>query len=287
MMKLVMNTGAFAARHGDPFAIEMIQSAGFDAFDLGFFREDNPIYTDGYLAHAKALKKHADALGIPCLQAHSPFFRLVSEEDVARILVLHRRALESCSVLECPILVVHPGNDFTAEQNFERLYAPLLPLAEKYGVRMATENMWNWDKERDASVAAACSTAADFNAHIDIASSYYLTGCLDLGHAEMNDSPTGAADMIRAMGKERISCLHVHDNDKHYDTHTLPFAYTHKRPLHINWESVIEALREIGYAGHFTYEADNFFKYYPDELLPSALAHARDVGRYFVKRLTE
>ena len=286
-MKLVTNTGSLAARFGHLDAIDMIKNAGFDGFDISMDPASTPIFTDDYLAYAKAVKKRADERDIPCLQAHSPFARLVSEEDVARVLTLHRRSLEICHELECPIVVVHPGNDFTAEQNFERLYAPLLPLAEHYGVRMATENMWNWDKERDVSIPVACGTAADFNAHIDIAGSHYLTGCLDIGHAEMNDSETGAADMIRAMGKDRISCLHVHDNDKHYDTHTIPFAYTHKRPHHINWESIIEALREIGYNGHFTYEAGNFYRHYPGELIPSALSHMQDIGRYFIKRLTE
>ncbi len=282
-MKLVTNTGPFSARFDDFVAISMIKNAGFDGFDLSLFDARHPIRADGYLAHAKAVKRHADALEIPCLQAHSPFFRLETTEDVEAILALHRRALEMCHVLECPLLVVHPGNNFSAEENFARIYAPLLPLAEQYGVRIATENMWNWDKEREVSVAAACSTAADFNAHIDIASSYYLTGCLDLGHAEMNDDPFGAAEMIRAMGKGRISCLHVHDNGKHRDDHTVPFAY----PCKIDWESILFALREIGYDGHLTYEIDKFFRRYPDELLPSALSHAADVGRYLIKRITE
>ncbi len=282
-MKLVMNTEPISDRFGDFVAIEMLKNAGFDAYDLTMCGKDHPVHSDDYLAHAKAVRKHADALGIPCVQAHSVFFRLESAQDVARILTLHRRAIEMCNILECELLVVHPGNDFSAEENYARLYAPLLPMAEKYGVRLASENMWNWDKERGVSTAAACSTAEDFNAHIDIANSHYLTGCLDLGHAEMNDNPTGAADMIRAMGKDRISCLHVHDNDKHRDNHTIPFAY-HGR---IDWESVIAALREIGYAGNFTYETERFFKRYPAELLPFALSHMQDVGRYFVKRLTE
>jgi sugar phosphate isomerase/epimerase len=55
----------------------------------------------------------------------------------------------------------------------------------------------------------------------------------------------------------------------------------------IDWESVIEALREIGYEGHFTYEAGNFIRYYPEELLMLGLTHMEKVGRYFIKRITE
>ena len=271
-MKLVTNTGSLAARFGHLDAIDMIKNAGFDGFDISMDPARNPIFTDDYLAYAKAVKKRADERDIPCLQAHSPFARLVSEEDVARVLTLHRRSLEICHELECPIVVVHPGNDFTAEQNFERLYAPLLPLAEHYGVRMATENMWNWDKERDASIPVACGTAADFNAHIDIAGSHYLTGCLDIGHAEMRGLSTTAVDMIRTLGP-RLAALHVHDNDLHLDSHAIPFS------MQIDFAAVAAALREVGYTGYVTLESERHLASYTPDTVAAGLAEMAAAAR--------
>ena len=271
-MKLVTNTGSLAARFGHLDAIDMIKNAGFDGFDISMDPASNPIFTDDYLAYAKAVKKRADERDIPCLQAHSPFARLVSEEDVARVLTLHRRSLEICHELECPIVVVHPGNDFTAEQNFERLYAPLLPLAEHYGVRMATENMWNWDKERDASIPVACGTAADFNAHIDIAGSHYLTGCLDIGHAEMRGLSTTAVDMIRTLGP-RLAALHVHDNDLHLDSHAIPFS------MQIDFAAVAAALREVGYTGYVTLESERHLASYTPDTVAAGLAEMAAAAR--------
>jgi sugar phosphate isomerase/epimerase len=232
------------------------------------------------LDYAKAVKKAGDACGIPCVQAHSPFGTISSPEDFDFYVTLHRRAIEMCHELECDMLVVHPGNHYGAVDNYTNLYAKLLPLAERLGVRLATENMWNWNEEKTITHPSACGTVEDFCAHIDIANSYYLTGCLDLGHAEMTDAP-GAATMIRGLGKSRIGCLHVHDNDHLRDKHTLPYQGK------IDWESVIEALREIGYEGHFIYEAGNFIKYYPDELVMLGLTHMEQVGRYLIKRITE
>lgn len=277
-MKLVTNTGMLFKRFDDVTAVRMIAEAGFDAYDISLDRENHPIYGDDYLSHAKTVKKEADAIGIPCLQAHSPFGRIKSREDFAHYVALHRRAIEICHELECDMLVVHPGNNYNAAKNYTNLYEKLLPDAERLGVRLATENMWNRKPITKRTYPAACGTIADFCAHIDIANSYYLTGCLDIGHAEMPGAP-GAATMIRGLGKARLGCLHVHDNDLIGDKHTLPFQGK------INWDSVIEALREIGYEGHFTYEAGNFFKRYPDELLPLALKHMEQVGRYLISRI--
>ena len=280
-MKLVMNTNNLFGRWGDDaLAVRTIAAAGFDAYDITLDLPTHPIRTDAYLEHANTLKKAADACGMPCLQAHSPFGKIASLEDFEFYVALHRRAIEMCHELECGMLVVHPANNYGAADNYTNLYEKLLSLAERLGVRLATENMWNWDEEKTVTHPTACGTVEDFCAQIDIANSYYMTGCLDLGHAEMTGAP-GAATMIRGLGKSRLGCLHVHDNDLARDKHTLPYQGK------IDWEGVIEALREIGYEGHFTYEAGNFIKRYPDELVMAGLMHMEQVGRYFIKRITE
>ncbi len=280
-MKLVTNTGLLGKRWNDFKAVRMITEAGFDAFDFSMDDKEHAIRGDDYLDHAKKVRYVAKECGIPCVQAHSPFGRIGSAEDFEQFIALHTRAMEMCHVLECDLLVVHPGNDYSARENYEYLYEKLLPTAERLGVRMATENMWNYrDETKTLTYPTACGSVEDFAAQIDMANSPYLVGCLDLGHAEMTDAP-GAAALIRGLGKDRIACLHVHDNDLVHDSHTLPFSGK------INWESVIEALREIDYEGHFTYEAGGFYKRYPDELIPTALSHMERVGRYLIKRLTE
>jgi sugar phosphate isomerase/epimerase len=88
----------------------------------------------------------------------------------------------------------------------------------------------------------------------------------------------GAPKMIRALGK-RIGALHVHDNDLIYDDHIFPFAGFS------NWEEITSALAEVGYSGHFTFEADQSMTRYPDELLPYCLKLLERTGRYLIKRI--
>lgn len=103
------------------------------------------------------------------------------------------------------------------------MYLELLPFAKDCGVKIATENMWNWDDAKDESCFAACAISESFIEHIDAVNDPYLVACLDIGHAEMRGSGSGAANMIRALG-HRLQALHIHDNDRWHDSHQIPFS---------------------------------------------------------------
>lgn len=285
-MKIVQLTEDLRDRFGDREAIRMIKEAGFDGYDYSMFHmlsTKEEIGSDGYLAYAKGLRAYADSIGMPCLQAHAPFRGLKNAEEVKEFLPYLRRSVEIACVLGCPILIIHPANNYTAEQNYEQIYRPLLPLAKECGVKIATENMWNYDEQNKIAYPAACGSCEDFCRHVDIANDAALGACLDIGHAEMPSAP-GAAALIRALGPDRLIALHVHDNDRLNDLHILPFS-TEGR---IAWRPIIDALREIGYRGNFTLEASiKVYRRYPNELLPAVLRFAAEIGRYFVREITK
>ena len=119
-----------------------------------------------------------------------------------------------------------------AEQNAE-MYAELLPFAKQCGVKIAAENMWNWDHVKNQPTFAACASSEDFKKHIDIVNDPYLVACLDIGHAEMRGSGDGAVNMIRALGY-RLQALHIHDTDRWHDNHQIPFS------MNIDFEAIIQ-----------------------------------------------
>ena len=59
--------------------------------------------------------------------------------------------------------------------------------------------------------------------------------------------------MIRALG-HRLQALHIHDNDRWHDSHQIPFS------MSIDFAPIAAALKEIGYKGWFTLEADYYLK---------------------------
>lgn len=285
-MKLVTLTSDGINRFGTPETVRKIARAGFDAYDCTLCHmtrktpEGERLAGPDYMKWAKEVKDAADEFGIPCTQTHSIFPTLTDINNTDTMLYYTLRCMEISAYLGADIVVVHPGNNYGPQDNYKYLYEKILPEAEKLNIRIATENMWNTIQGIDhfEAVPAACGTSSDFAAHIDIAQSNRLVACVDIGHAEMKNSE-GAANMIRALGHDRVKALHVHDNDCLHDSHVAPFAGQ------IKWDPVIEALRDIDYDGNFTYEADSWMPGLPDELFSAKLEFLEKTGRYFIQRL--
>ena len=264
-MKISTQTSSTAKLVGDEKAVELIAKAGFDAWDFSMFdmckydwgkkillENNHPLAGNNYLAFARRLKQIGLDNGIVCNQSHAPF-----PTACAEIRSYYKRAIECTSEAGGEICVIHPDNNKTAEENGE-MYRELLPFARECGVKIATENMWNWDSEKDESSFAACATSEDFVKHIDVVNDDFLVACLDIGHAEMRGSGNGAANMIYELGS-RLQALHIHDNDKWHDSHQIPFS------MSIDFVPIVKALKDIGYSGYFTLEADYFLDTYNSE----------------------
>ena len=99
-----------------------------------------------------------------------------------------------------------------------------------------------------------------------------------MGHAEIMGEDTSAVDMVKTLGK-RIKALHLHDNDKHKDSHMPPFSMT------IDYKPIIKALKEIGYDGYFTLEAyaylASFDSYNVFEGIKNMAASAKKLAKMF------
>ena len=52
----------------------------------------------------------------------------------------------------------------------------------------------------------------------------------------------------------------------------------------MNWQSITYALREIGYCGEFTYEADSFLKGFAPDVLQTAARFMVDIARYWAAK---
>lgn len=284
-MLLSTQTEGIASRLGDAEAVKILCEAGFDALDYSMFRftyPDNPLDRDGFKEHVRSLRDAADRYGVTFNQSHAPFPSCIEGNDDYNRITLGRivRALEASSILGVRIMVVHPSyySDTSSmkERNLD-FYRRLQPYCEEYNVKVALENMWGRDAVTRKIIPNVCSTGETFADYLDGLDSRFFTACLDLGHSGLVGSD--AASMIRALGHDRLKALHVHDNDFINDTHTAPFYGM------MDWDSIIGALRDIGYDGDFTFEADNFYQRVPAPLLPQAAGYLQQIGRYFLSAL--
>ncbi len=256
-MKLKISTEISSAAKiiGEERTVEYVGRAGFDSYDLSMFDmarydkskkclvpTDHPLAGRDYLSFVRRLRRVAEDNGITCNQSHAPF--PTSAPCVRDYLM---RAIECTAEAGGEYCIVHPANNATPEENAE-FYFSLLPFARDYGVKLACENMWNWNHEEDHARPAACSDPAGFNAHLDAVNDEYLVACLDIGHAEMYGLGTSAPEMIDALGG-RLRALHIHDNNRRRDLHGMPFS------MDIDFGAVIDALKRINYRGYLTLEA--------------------------------
>ena len=261
-MKTSTEINSAAKFVGEERAIEYIAKAGFEAWDFSMFRmckydrptktlldNDHPLAGKDYLKFARRLRQIGLDNGIECNQSHAPF-----PTYAPQIRAHYKRAIECTAEAGGKICIIHPDNYKSAEENAE-IYHELLPFAKSCGVRIATENMWNWNDELNQAAPAACSHHDDFVKHIDVVNDEYFTACLDIGHAEMRGLNTSAVEMIRALGP-RLGALHVHDNDLHYDSHQIPFS------MQINFDVIVKALKEVCYKGDMTLEADTYLHHF-------------------------
>ena len=264
---------------GERKAIELIAGAGFDGWDFSLYElckyskklsrapeSDHPLAGSDYLAFARELKQIGLDNGIVCNQSHAPV-----PSYAAPVRSLLKRAIECTAEAGGEICVIHPGNDYTVEENAE-LYMELLPFARDHGVKIATENMWNWDKEKDQAAPAACSTPESFLANLERVNDPYFVACLDIGHAEMRGHGTNAVEMIHALGRH-IAAVHLHDNDLWKDSHQIPMS------MSIRFPAVMQALKEENYQGWVTLEAYNYLKDFTSETAFAGIRKLSEAAR--------
>ncbi len=272
---------------GEERAIEMIARAGFDAWDFSMFAmapydwsshtiidNGHPLNGSDYRAFAKRLRRIGEDCGIHCNQSHAPF-----PVKVPAIRDCLKRAIECTAIAGGTICIIHPDNNKSPAENAE-MYVDLLPFAKEHGVKIATENMWNWNGPEDHAAPAACSHHDDFLAHIQAVNDPYFVACLDIGHAEMKGLGTSAREMILTLG-DSLQALHLHDNDRWHDSHQLMFTGS------IDFDAVVRALKQISYDGYFTLESDQALRSYTAENVEEGVRAMADSARRLVRMLEE
>ncbi len=268
----------------------MLQKAGYDCLDLSMFemaRDPNCIWNqDNWRETAKSRRAWADDHGIVFNQAHAPFSFNWADENVHKNVAdpLVNRSIEIASILGAKLIVVHPlhwfaykGYEAEARQMNLDYYRSLIPLAEKCNIEIGFENMWQKEVKRKCISDDVASRAADLASYIDEIDSKYIRACLDVGHCSLVGEE--AEDAIRILGADRLHALHVHDNSYTGDDHTLPFLGK------MNWDEIMKALKDIGYTGELTYEADGFLRNMPNDYMQQAANFMAQTGRFLLSKI--
>lgn len=283
-MRISTQTSRLIANYTFEEMIDILAEAGYDAIDFSLHAVKN-------LAEIKPevfgeLRKRAEDKGMCFNQAHAPFHSSYVDEEQTKTrfneIVI---AMERAAILGAESIVVHPCQHLpykepgVPEQLFEinmDFYNRLKPYCEKFGIKVAVENMWQHYEGSNKIMQSTCARVQEHIRYVDNLDSKWFTACLDIGHAFLvSENP---ADSIRALGSERLGALHVHDVDGIHDSHTIPYFGV------IDWDDVMSALAEIGYKGDLTFEADSFMDRKPKELIPECEKLMAKIGKTLVKK---
>lgn len=291
-MRLSTSTNILYNRGDLPFiprieSVRRCAAAGYRVMDIdfcsGIARDDYELKRDNWESWVDELGEAAAKSGVSFSQSHPPFYNMLDPAFPQRDLYeeLIRRAIIASGRLGVKWMAMHAGTAVTENRSPSasrsgnaEYFLPLLENASAYGMGIAIENMQEELAESrmrprrrfTANVEELCgfvdSLAAD-NAGVT----------WDFGHGHITGHDPYKS--LVTIGK-RLKAVHVHDNLGLYDDHTLPFWGT------LDWNAAMQGLKDIGYAGDFTYELARYTIRTPESLIGDMLALSYKTGQYLL-----
>jgi sugar phosphate isomerase/epimerase len=226
-------------------------------------------------------REFCEKIGLKVNQAHAPFCegRPVFDNFADRVV----QCVDDCAILGAKCLVVHGDTWFKKDyiqwdygevvNTVYEVYAPVVDRAEKLGVKIAFETLFEWIGNDDHRVRL-CSKIEEIDDLASKFSSNAVGVCWDFGHAFM----AYGADQFAAMKrlKTPIIATHVHDNTRRHDNHNIPYQG------YINWEEGLKTLADKGYRGDLTFEMN--YGALPPELILDYGKYLCSVGKYMASQ---
>lgn len=258
-MKKGINAWAFPSGPGgaavDPIdALRQSKAMGFECFEPTI-EARGPLSLQTSQADATRIRDEADRIGIALLTAASGLAWQTSPTSPdpkvrERAIANAERSIEICGWLGVRSLLYLPGMvsavfvpdyppqpyaevDRLAKEGVERL----LPAAQRHGVTLAIENVWN----------RYLLSPLDMQAFIDSFRSPLVASYFDVGNVMLFGHPE---DWIRTLGA-RIAAVHL--KDFRVAVGNLD-GFVDLLSGDVDFKSVMAAFRSIGYEGTFTAE---------------------------------
>ncbi len=288
-------------------SFEFIKGCGFDAVDYNIDHYLSPsklvkegIYptifdssTEDILEYFRPLKEASEQTGVSISQMHAPFPCWYADKDEVNAHIV--MALDKCfavaEFIGCPAIVVHPSSLPSKTDEIEgnlNFYRGLIPYIKKYkGVKICLENIFGrlgprFVEGRLSNPYDAANMIDTLNAE---AGGDYFGFCFDIGHANLTHM--NVKEYLKVMGN-RLTILHIHDNNAMDDLHMIPYSYLSNGSTHVcDWNGFIEGLKEIGYKGVLAFETFRIFSAYPAPVRTEALKLISAIGHYWSGMLSE
>ena len=239
-------------------AVRCYEGTGFTHLDYSFYnvlRLNGSFLGDHWKDEVIAAGEAAAKLGFDFVQAHSPDYNPMDPDaDHEAGMLATRRSIEACGMLGIPVMVVHSGYTPRLQypQDKDAYFAETLeffrafyPDMEKHNVSLLIEN----SAEGNMQGRFFYMTGQEMNEYLAIDKHPLMGACWDVGHGHMRGCDQYTE--LTTLGAN-LKAVHIHDNNGIGDQHLAPYCGT------LDFDAVVRALRDIHFAGPFTFESDNF-----------------------------
>jgi len=242
------------------------KDAGFDGIELAL-DEHGPVSMDSTKEDILKVKAMADKIGlelysVACGLYWTYNYTSANAENVARAKEITKKQLDVASWLGCDTILVVPGAvevafdpgevveyDVAYNRALEAL-KELAPYAEKLGVSIGVENVWN-------RFLLSPMEMAEF---IDKVGSDYVGSYFDIGNVLFSGYPE---HWIKILNK-RIKKVHFKDYRRAAgDLH----GFVDLLSGEVNWPAVMQKLEDVGYDNWVTAEMLPPYTHYPETII--------------------
>ena len=221
------------------------KAAGFRYVEWGFNTAHMALEAPECIA--EKLMGAMEECGVHCVTTHLPFYSLFddAEELDETVEKAIKDAICLSGMLGASAAAYHPRSSTKHNFSVRRAEAALhgvmpgyLELAEKYGTRIAIENLAVFPDHPDLLFYG--SRYEDLVRIVDHYASPLFGICWDTGHANLMH--LDQYEILKEIG-HRLIATHVHDNCGFHDDHSFPSLGT------ADFSRIMPAFREIGYDG--------------------------------------
>lgn len=253
--------------------LRIAKKHGFPAVEvaIGESSEGGSLGLDASEERCSELLTAAESLGVEIASAASGLYwsrSLGDATEQARSQAKNdlERMLQIAGWLGCKTLLTIPGSVdvfFLPDRdalpyNHVWKYATegirsLLPFAEKCGVRMGIENVWN----------KFLISPAEMATFIDQFNSPYIGAYIDVANLLRTGYPE---DWLRHLGNRVVG---IHFKDYRVSVGTIE-GFVDLLEGDVNWPEVMKAIREIGYEGPVPAELIPLYRHFPETRIANA-----------------
>lgn len=288
-LKLAASTNIYFERRGASLipveeTLRQCAAAGFEYLDFGFAElalVSERFHGGDWQQEIREYINLAEELGLQFVQAHATIFDYCNvDQDYDKKEELFRRSIKGAGMMKVPWLAVHPSNYLadgkihpdTHNKNvdFLKKYAA---VAKEEGLGLAVENMWGRTK---AGEKPYCLEPEELLRLIEDVNCENVKVCWDVEHGSIEKLDQRKSMLLL---KDHIVATHISDEAGRESIHILPYLGN------ADWDEIIGALAEIGYTGVFNFEIQHYLPGVPEELVPSAMRFAHEVGVQLTERL--